>query len=143
MRGAVVTDIMGSQRCRDSTVVIYVNVLPTSELRLQAKSEALRLASQLLLQKKLGLQANLVRVLKTWANNHLVRVAPQRAKSFDKTREYKRKKWVRWKPWCTIMCLSEKPLPIGRGPAAQIPAVKPAKLKNDWKDRLKKSLQSA
>ena len=118
-------------------------VVTRSELRLQAKSEALRLASQLLLQKKLGLQANLVRVLKTWANNHLVRVAPQRAKSFDKTREYKRKKWVRWKPWCTIMCLSEKPLPIGRGPAAQIPAVKPAKLKNDWKDRLKKSLQSA
>jgi hypothetical protein len=122
-------------------------IVTRSELRIGGRSQSLRLSTQLFLKKKLGLQASLVRVLKTWANNHMVRVAPQRAKSFDKSRDYKRKKWARWQPWYTIMCLSAKPLTTKRGlkasEAARIPIVRPARQKDNWKDRLKISLQAA
>ena len=126
-----------------ATVGLAPNTIVTrSEVRLKAKSLALRVATQMLLQKKLGHQGSLVRVLKTWATNHLVRCAPDRAKSFDKTRDYKRKKWSRWKPWCSIMCLTDKPLPRTKSQTQHIPVVKVAKLKNDWKEQLQKSVKS-
>lgn len=115
------------------------------EVVFKGKGNALALASLYLKERSLGRSQSLQRIFCHWVRGHRVLQAPDKAKSLDKSRDYKRKKWKlsqEWKKLTTVQSSAPDTTPVKLDERIA-PQTRPSQPKDKLKSQVRKTALEA